>query len=242
MYSEDDLLPVSALQHLAFCERQCALIHVEGQWEQNRLTVEGKHLHERAHEPDVEMRGDVRLCRGLNLHCLRLGLVGKADLVEFHHLPTDAEIEPRTGPPGVALEGLPGRWQPYPVEYKRGRPKPDRCDEVQLCAQALCLEEMLHAPVPIGALWYGQPRRRQEVALDVPLRDETERLAARLREMLTAGETPPAQYAKKCRSCSLLDVCMPQRADGRHSARRYLVTALREALAEQGGEPDETTA
>ena len=243
MYTEDDLLPISALQHLAFCERQCALIHVEGQWEQNRLTVEGGHLHDRAHEPDVEMRGDVRLCRGLNLHCFRLGLVGQADMVEFHRVEPGSEVEPFAAvPPGVILVGLSGRWQPYPVEYKRGKPKPDICDEVQLCAQALCLEEMLQTSVPWGALYYGQPHRRQEIALDASLRAETERLAVRLREMVMDGETPPAYYEKKCRNCSLLDVCMPERADGRHSARRYLATALREALAEGGGEPDETTA
>jgi CRISPR-associated exonuclease Cas4 len=243
IYTEDDLLPISALQHLAFCERQCALIYVEGQWQENRLTVEGKHLHDRAHEPDVEMRSDVRLCRGLNLHCFRLGLVGKADLVEFHRVEPGPEVgSGATGPPGVALRGLTGRWQPYPVEYKRGKPKPDICDEVQLCAQALCLEEMLQTSVPWGALYYGQPRRRQEVALDASLRVETERLALRLRALVIDGETPLARYEKKCRNCSLLDVCMPECADGRHSARRYLARALQEVLTEEGGQPDETTA
>lgn len=235
-YSEDDLLPISALQHLAFCERQCALIHVEGQWEQNRLTVEGAYLHDRAHEPDVEMRSDVRLCRGLNLHCFRLGLVGKADMVEFHRVEQGPEVEPcATGPPGVVLPGLPGRWQPYPVEYKRGKPKPDLCDEVQLCAQALCLEEMLQAAVPRGALYYGLPRRRQEVVLDAALRAETERLCVRLREMITAAETPPAHHGKKCRNCSLVDLCLPAYADGRHSAKRYLERELWEVLATEGG-------
>ena len=122
MFSEDELLPLSALQHLLFCERQCALIHIEQAWAENRLTVEGKNLHAKVHEADDESRGDLRIVRGLRLRSLRLGLVGQADVVEFHKQ-------------GDA-------WLPFPVEYKRGKPKPEPCDEVQLCAQAICLEEM----------------------------------------------------------------------------------------------------
>lgn len=237
MYTEDDLLPISALQHLAFCERQCALIHVEGQWEQNVLTVEGKQLHDRAHEEDVEMRGNVRLCRGLLLHSFRLGLVGKADLVEFHRIGGVPEAESRAnGPPGVALEGLPGRWQPFPVEYKRGRPKPDMCDEVQLCAQALCLEEMLQTSVPAGALYYGKPRRRQEIEFSEGLRAQTQRLAERLHAMMDSGETPPGRYERKCRNCSLLEVCLPESTAGGRSAARYLRRAMGAVLGENGGD------
>ena len=144
MFTEDDLLPISALQHLLFCERQCALIHVEGLWADNVLTVEGTHMHRRSDEGADEKRDGVRIVRALPLRSLRLGLAGRADVVEFHR-----------GEPGAA-------WAPFPVEYKRGRAKRERCDQVQLCAQALCLEEMLGVEIPAGALFYGQapPRRR----------------------------------------------------------------------------------
>jgi CRISPR-associated exonuclease Cas4 len=135
MFTEAELLPLSALQHLAFCERQWGLIHLEQVWDENRLTVEGRHLHERADEPASENRRDLRIARGLRIRSLRLGLVGRADVVEFHRLPQ--EDEPSTDT--LTLAGVAGRWRPLPVEYKRGRPKADAWDEVQLCAQALCL-------------------------------------------------------------------------------------------------------
>ncbi len=203
MYDDDDLLPISALQHLVFCQRQWALIHLEGQWAENRLTVQGRHLHERADTAGHQTRGDVRTARALRLCSYRLGLTGQADVVEFH-----------------------AGGQPFPVEYKRGKPKPDDCDEVQLCAQALCLEEMLGVSVPAGALFYGQPRRRQEVRFDMPLRRRVEDLARRLHELTRSGVTPPAQYEKKCRNCSLVDVCLPKATAGRHSARDYLTDML----------------
>jgi len=203
MYSEDDLLPLSGLQHLAFCERQWALIHIEGVWAENRLTVEGRHMHERVHAIEPETRNGVRIARGLRLHSLRLGLVGQADVVEFH-----------------LVEGQPE--QPFPVEYKRGRPKSTRCDEVQLCAQALCIEEMLGVSIPAGALYYGQPRRRHDVVLDEDLRDEVVDLAVRMHELFRAGKTPQSQYEKKCDNCSLYDVCLPKTATKRHAVCRYV--------------------
>ncbi len=177
--SEDDLLPISALQHLVFCERQWGLIHLEQIWAENRLTLEGKHLHERVDESETESRGGVRTARALALRSLRLGLSGRADVVEFLRMeadegPVDGADDGVSG--AVALPGVAGLWRPFPVEYKRGKPKPDRCDEVQLCAQALCLEEMLDTEIPRGALFYGQPRRRQEVAFDPELRALTESL------------------------------------------------------------------
>ena len=174
MFSEDDLLPLSALQHLLFCERQCALIHVEGLWAENRLTVEGRHLHERPDRGDTETRGRIRTARGVALRSLRLGLIGKADVVEFYH-------NPATG----VLVGV------LPVEYKRGRPKRDNSDRVQLCAQALCLEEMTRLSIPAGALFYGAPRRRTDVSFDQELRATTEQAARRLHEMIAGGVTPP---------------------------------------------------
>lgn len=202
IYDEDDLLPLSGLQHLMFCPRQWALIHLEGIWAENRLTAEGRHLHERVHELDSETRNGVKIVRGLRLHSLRLGLTGQADVVEFH--------------PGE------GTSVPFPVEYKRGRPKPDRCDEIQLCAQALCLEEMLSVQIPQGAIFYGQPRRRHEVSFDEALRGETERLATIMHTMFDAGVTPVAAYEKKCDNCSLYNWCLPKNTGESQKVAPYL--------------------
>jgi CRISPR-associated exonuclease Cas4 len=214
MYSESDLLPLSGLQHLAFCERQWALIHLEQQWVENRLTTEGRQMHERAHDQKEEWREGVRVSRGLAVRSLRLGLVGIADVVEFRPQPQ--------GPP-----------RPFPIEYKRGRPKPDRCDEVQLCAQALCLEEMIGLEVPLGAIFYGQPRRRTEVNFDSDLRAETEALTERMHALYVARVTPQAQYAPKCDRCSLLDICLPATAGEGRSVARYLQKALSAAMKDE---------
>lgn len=221
MFTEDDLLPLSAVQHLVFCERQYALMYIERQWAENWRTVKGKDLHERTHEQGNESRGDLRIARGLALRSLRLGLSGIADVVEFHRVDENASS------PGAPLPGAPGLWRPFPVEYKRGKPKPNRCDEVQLCAQALCLEEMLHVAVPGGALFYGATRRRMEVNLDADLRRRTEEAAARVHELLKAGITPKAVPARRCRSCSLVHLCLPKAAR-RRSPARYLSDMLRQ--------------
>jgi len=215
MYCEDELLPISALQHLSFCERQWALIHLEQVWSENVFTAEGRNLHEKTHEADSENRPGLRIVRGLRLRSLRLGLVGQADVVEFHA--HDA---------GIALEGADGLWRPFPVEYKRGRAKPDNCDRVQLCAQALCLEEMLETEIGAGAIFYGRPRRREAVELTPELRRETESLALRLHELDRAGKTPKAKYSKKCRSCSLLAACMPKVTSINKDIEHYLAKAL----------------
>jgi len=238
MYAEDDLLPIAALQQFAYCERRCALMHIEGMWADNRFTVEGRHLHERVHQANTEVRGDLRIAHGLRLRSLRLGLTGMADVVEFHRLPHDRDKSHQNGnlPSGVALDDAPGLWQPFPVEYKRGRPKLDHCDEVQLCAQALCLEEMLNAPTPIGALFYGKQQRRHEVAFGKELRRETEALCVRLHELILSRTTPPPQYEKKCRNCSLLSLCLPQAVTTRRSANKYLDEAITEVTTEHEGE------
>ena len=209
MYAEADLLALSALQHLVFCERQCALIHVEQAWDENRFTAEGRIMHERVHEIGEESRGGARITRGVSLRSLRLGLIGKADVVEFHR-----------------AEG--GGWRPFPVEYKRGKPKPDRSDMVQLCAQALCLEEMLGAEVPTGAIFYGRTRHRLDVGFEEALRMETEKAAGRLHELIGSGSTPPPVYTKKCKSCSLMDRCLPQVLRKKKSVRSYLTQMLEE--------------
>ena len=234
MYDEDNLLPLSALQHLAYCERQCALIHLEGLWAENRLTVEGSRLHRRVHDrPEVECRAGIRIARHVRLRSLRLALSGIADVVEFH--PITEGTKPDEPDAGAALPGVPGRWRPFPVEYKRGRPKRGRCDEIQLCAQTLCLEEMLGAAVPAGALFYGRTRRRLDVSFDPALRRATEEAAAALHRLFDSRATPPAVHGPKCRNCSLKDVCLPK-APGRPSAAAFLDRAIAHALAEG---PDE---
>ena len=175
-FAEDDLVPISALQHMLYCPRQCALIHVERLWTENAYTAEGRLLHGRADSGGLERRRGTRIDRGVPLRSLRLGLFGVADVVEL-----------RAG------------GQPYPIEYKRGRPKAHRADEAQLCAQALCLEEMLGVTVPEGALFYGAERRRTVVPFDEELRSLTERLAFETRQMLAVGKTPQAEYERYCR-------------------------------------------
>jgi CRISPR-associated exonuclease Cas4 len=234
MFAEEDLLPISALQHLAFCERQWGLMYLEAIWDENRLTIEGHYLHERADISETESRGNVRIASGLRLRSLKLGLTGRADVVEFHRLPekdaTPANQSSRSQ--GLFLEGVLGLWRPVPVEYKHGRPKPDPCDEVQLCAQAFCLEEMLEVDIPSGAIFYGMPRRRYDVIFNQNLRKETETLVARLHELYQAGKTPLAKYEKKCKNCSLLFHCLPQAIDSRHSVQRYLCKAMTEVNEE----------
>lgn len=230
MYTEDDLQPISALQHLAFCERQWALIYLEGLWAENRLTVEGRHLHEHVHDAGNEAREDVRVTRGLHVRSLRLGLSGIADVVEFRRCPRDD---------GTTLAGLPGRWMPFPVEYKRGRPKRDRCDEVQLCAQALCIEEMLDCCVPEGAMFYGATRRRLAVPFSAGLRAHTEALAARVHELVREGRSPPPVYTKACDNCSLVEQCLPKALGAeRRSARIYLSRAIAAMVRERQEGPD----
>lgn len=219
MYSEDELLPLSALQHLVFCARQCALIHVEQQWEDNALTLEGSHLHDRVDEtaPRRQVRGDLVVLRALPLRSFTLGLAGKADTVEFH----------RAGQHGVSLAALSGLWTVFPVEYKRGKPKPDRCDEVQVCAQALCLEEMLNTTVECGALFYGRTQRRVPVSFDRDLRQLTAATSASLHRLFWSGDTPPATMSPKCKRCSLQHICLPE-TFGRQPASRYIKRALQE--------------
>ena len=202
--AEDELVPISALQHMLYCPRQCALIHVERQWAENRFTAEGRIMHRRADEGRGERRGSVRIERGVALRSLVLGVFGVADVVEI-----------RAGA------------GPYPIEYKRGRPKAHRADEVQLCAQALCLEEMLGVPVPEGALFYGGNRRRTTVGFDSDLRALTERIASDTLELVGSKHTPPPEYsARKCDACSLKEVCQPQRPSGANVVDRWLTDAI----------------
>lgn len=218
MYDENDFLPISALQHLAFCVRQCALIHLENQWAENQLTADGRILHARVHDQFTESRPGVKIARSLRLHSFRLGLIGQADVVEFH------QVEgPDTA--GVKLENGRGLWRVFPVEYKRGRPKNDNCDSIQLCAQAICLEEMLHTAIMKGALYYGKLRQRTVINFDESLRNETENTALKLHELIKIGRTPPARYGKKCKKCSLYHPCMPKVTGVHKNIDRYLAGA-----------------
>ncbi len=206
MFDESDLLPISALQHLLFCPRQCALIHLEGLWDDNVLTAEGRIAHERVDDGGSELRSGRRIVFGLPLRSLRLGLIGKADVVEF-------------------LLGAKETRTVLPVEHKRGRPKQKDCDRVQLCAQALCLEEMLGEKVDAGAIFYGKTRRREDVRFDDRLRRLTEETAAALHGLIRTRTTPRAEYGKRCRSCSLIDRCLPKVSSAGRSVRRYLESA-----------------
>jgi CRISPR-associated exonuclease Cas4 len=205
---DDTLVPISALQHQLFCPRQCALIHLEQQWLEDGATAEGRILHERVDGGGRDRRGGVRTVRGLALRSVAHGLTGKADAVEF-----------RGG-------------QPYPVEYKRGKPKAHRADEVQLCAQALCLEEMFGVAVPEGALFYGATQRRTVVAIDAELRALTLATAAAVRAMLAGGVTPAPVDMPSCRRCSLEPLCRPRAIAARPAVNRWLQRQLDAALAE----------
>jgi len=238
MFSEDDLMPVSALSHLVFCERRAALLFIECIWEDNVFTVEGNQLHEKVHEEEpVESRGDVRIARGLRLRSLRLGLTGIADVIEFHReevisdkcsvvseMPENQSSFTKVTEDKSAIEliGVEGLWRPFIVEYKRGRMRHEKSFEVQLCAQALCLEEMLNVSVPAGAVFYGKPRRRLDVNFTQQLRAETESASARLHELFRNGRTPPAVYEKKCESCSLMPLCMPKTLSAHKDVEKYM--------------------
>lgn len=216
-----DPIPLSALQHAVYCMRQAALIHIERLWEENRFTAEGRVLHETAHEPGLRRQKGLRRVTALPLASKRLNLTGVADLVEF-----------RAGPDGEI---------PYPVEYKRGKAKRHRADEAQLCAQALCLEEMTGRPVPEGALFYAETKRRVAVFFDQELRQLTEATARELSELFAAGRTPPAIWrADRCRACSLLELCRPKA--GQKSALVFRSRAIAAALDETtGGETKSET-
>jgi len=218
---------LSALQHYLFCPRQCALIHIEGAWSENFLTASGRLLHERVDQRGGETRRNVHLATALRLVSSRLGLMGVADMVEFHRQETPQDESGRTV--AARLPGRSGYWRPFPVEYKRGAPKSHRADEVQLCAQASCLEEMLGVMIASGALFYGETRRRMDVAFDSELRTLTEDVAAKVHALMRTGVTPPPILTKGCRACSLVDVCRPGDVGGRDSVRRWIKNQIDEA-------------
>lgn len=211
------MLMLSGLQHFAFCRRQWALIHVEQQWAENVHTAEGDIFHRRAHDAQqTESRGDTLIVRGLRIQSQTLGLSGVCDVVEFHRAQQ-----------GVTLAGRDGRWRVYPVEYKKGAPKENDADELQLCAQAICLEEMLLCSIEEGSLFYGEPRRRTRVALTPELRARVYAMCEEMHQYYARGYTPNVKAHKGCQACSLREICLPKMPRA-GTVRNYLTAHLRE--------------
>ena len=235
-YADDDLLPLSGIQHIAFCERQWALIYLERIWRENLHTVEGKLVHKRVHEDaPSEKRGDVLTLRSVPLLSRHLGLYGVADVVEFLRA-SDANTSST-----VKLPNHLGYWMPRPVEYKRGREKPDDRDEVQLCAQAICLEEMLSTSIAEGCLFYARQQGRVTIEFTPALRSRAEELASLMHRLFEASTTPPPPAGKRCGECSLVHHCVPgiRRGD---RVRDYIARGVSDMLPPSEGVSDAQTA
>ena len=205
-------LQISGLQHFSFCRRQWALIHIEQQWSENYFTADGNILHQRSDDPfATEKRGGLIISRALPVRSDRLGVSGTCDVVEF-----------RSSPGGVPIAGREGTWLPTPVEFKRGKSKENDADRLQLCAQAICLEEILCCPpIERAYLFYGETRRREEVALTHELRDMVEKMLIEMRALYDRGHTPRVKSSKKCQSCSLRDICLPKMARRGNILRQF---------------------
>jgi len=214
MYTDDDLLMLSGIQHIAFCERQYALIYIEDQWEENVLTIQGHRLHERVDDPfESDKRNDIISLRGIYIVSYTLGLYGKADLVEL--------IRSNETKGTIVLPNIKGNWKVKPVEYKRGKPKPDISDEVQLCAQSICIEEMYNVIIDEADIFYGEPHRRKTFKLDENLRKLTANYADKMHQLINSNTTPKPTYNPKCRGCSLLGLCQPQKMALQGKVKEY---------------------
>lgn len=217
MYTEDNYLMLSGIQHFAFCRRQWALIHIEQQWEENYRTTAGELMHKKAHDEGAfEKRGELLIIRGLRIASHELGFSGQCDVVEFHQ-----------SEDGITLFGYDGRWNPIPIEYKNGSPKENNADAFQLCAQAICLEEMFQTKIPQGFLYYGETRRRSHVEFTDSLRDDVKKISMEMHELFQRGYTPKVRYTKQCKACSLENLCVPklQKAG---SVKEYMERNVRE--------------
>ena len=213
-----ETIPLSALQHWLYCPRQCALIHNEQVWAENRFTAEGQVLHKKANEGPDEHRATGSILRHLHVSSEKLGLAGICDIVEIHPLKSKISNPQST-------------QRVVPVEYKRGKPKAHRADEVQVCAQALCLEEMFGVSISVGLIFYGKARRRTEVPLDAPLRELTRATIAAVHEMKRTGLTPSAEYeARKCDACSLIDLCQPRSLRLKRGAAAWFSSNLKSQI------------
>lgn len=217
-YKEEEFLQISGLQHLQFCRRQWALIHIEQLWAENLRTVEGELLHQRAHDASQrESRGTLLITRDMRVFSASLGISGSCDVVEFTASDT-----------GVALSGVQGYYQPYPIEYKRGSPREDNANHLQLCAQAMCLEEMLCCNIPEGALYYGEIRRREAVPFTQALRREVKSALEEMHRLYQRRYTPKVKPSKSCNACSLKELCLPKLMK-----KKLVKTYLRERLEDQ---------
>lgn len=214
---DDNGLLISGIQHFVFCRRQWALIYIEQAWDENYYTTSGKIMHEAAHDDTfIEKRKDTLVTRGMSIHSDRFHIRGKCDVVEFI-----------ADPSGVVLEGREGLWRLYPVEYKRGKPKEHQADELQLCAEAVCLEEMFCCSIPEAYLYYGEIRRRVPVSLTEELRATLEATCQEMREDYARGYTPRVRVKQGCRTCSLRDQCLPE-LENAESTNHYLDRVLTE--------------
>ena len=199
MYDEEEFLQLSGIQHFAFCRRQWALAYIELQWQENVRTVEGRLLHENAHDAGIkEKRGDLIIVRAMPVHSRELGISGECDVVEFHR-----------SEEGIPLSGHEGKYAVIPVEYKRGRPKTNDVDALQVAAQALCLEEMLCCDIPYGAIYYGETRHREKIEFTEELRRKVQDMFAEMHKYYRQGYTPKVKWSKSCNACSLKDICLP---------------------------------
>jgi CRISPR-associated exonuclease Cas4 len=218
-YAEEDFLQLSGIQHFAFCRRQWALIHIENLWAENYQTTDGALMHKKAHNPDIkESRRDLCVMRSVSVYSRTLGITGQCDVVEFYKNAC-----------GIQLNGKDGLWIPYPVEYKRGEPKPNDCDALQLCAQAMCLEQMLCCSIEEGALYYGQTKRRQTISLTEDLRMRVEEMTREMHSYAKRGYTPKVKPVKACNACSMKELCMPKLLQ-KKSAMAYLQDAVVDEL------------
>ena len=214
-YSENDFLQLSGLQHFKFCRRQWALIHIEQQWAENFRTMDGALMHQNAHNSEFrESRGELFITRGVSVFSSTLGVSGQCDVLEYHR-----------GTTGIPIRGKEGLWRPYPVEYKRGSPREDTGDTLQLCGQAMCLEEMLCCDIPEGALFYGEIRRRVVVPFTEELRAQVRELLAQMHDLYHRGYTPKVKPSKSCNACSLKELCLPKLMKNR-SVAAYLKDAM----------------
>ena len=215
MYGEDDYLMLSGLQHFAFCRRQWALIHIEQQWAENERTIDGHIFHKTAHDAEkTEKRGELLITRGLRIRSAELGVSGICDVVEFHK-----------SADGISLFSYDGLWQPYPVEYKKGEPKEFQADELQLCGQAMCLEEMLLCHIPEGSLFYGERRRRTQVEFTEALRAQVRSMLEEMHDFWKRGYTPKVKAKKSCNACSVRELCVPGLSRAK-SAAAYIEECL----------------
>lgn len=199
MYKEDEFLQLSGIQHFAFCRRQWVLAYIEMQWQENVRTVEGKILHENAHDAGIkEKRGDLLIVRAMPIHSREMGVSGECDVVEFHRCEN-----------GISLDGREGNYSVIPVEYKRGKPKEEDADILQVAAQAMCLEEMLYCIIPYGYIYYGETRHRMKVEFTDEIKEKVRSIFDEMHKYYAQQYTPKVKTSKKCNACSLKDICLP---------------------------------